>query len=131
VRKKSCSFKSFYMNEWGSRLKKRKRTGKWDPLGQGKGPCSAFGQPTTPIFTPARPSPHEGKLISSPVGLICYMCVFLRYWAGLQEEKDKKLLLEGASRLQRGAMAAHEMARQRMPRARIQEDVDEDEEVSV
>jgi hypothetical protein len=41
----------------------------------------------------------EGKLISSPVGLICYMCVFLRYWAGLQDEKDKELLLEGASRL--------------------------------
>jgi hypothetical protein len=49
----------------------------------------------------------------------------------LQGEKDKELLLEGASRLQRGAMAAHEMARQRIPRARIQEDVDEDEEVSV
>jgi hypothetical protein len=49
----------------------------------------------------------------------------------LQSEKDKKLLLEGASRLQRGAMAAHEMARQRIPRARIQEDADEDEEVSI
>jgi hypothetical protein len=59
------------------------------------------------------------------------MCAFLRYWAGLQGEKDKELLLEGASRLQRGAMAAHEMARQRIPRARIQEDVDEDEEVSI
>jgi hypothetical protein len=41
----------------------------------------------------------EGKLISSPVGLICYMCAFLRYWAGLQGEKDKEMLLEGASRL--------------------------------
>jgi hypothetical protein len=74
----------------------------------------------------------EGKLISSSVGLICFMCAFLQYWAGLQDEKDKELLLEGASHLQRGATAAHEMARQRrVPRARIQEEVDEDEEVSV
>jgi hypothetical protein len=74
----------------------------------------------------------EGKLISSPVGLICYMCAFLRYWAGLQGEKDKEMLLEGASRLQRGSTAAHEMARQvGASRARIQEGVDKDEEVSV
>jgi hypothetical protein len=60
------------------------------------------------------------------------MCAFLRYWAGLQDEKNKELLLEGASRLQRGATAAHEMARQGgVPRARIQEGVDEDEDVFV
>jgi hypothetical protein len=62
------------------------------------------------------------------------MCVFLWYWAGLQGEKDKELLLEGASRLQRGATAAHEMAKQvGVSRTRIQEgvDEDEDEEVSV
>jgi hypothetical protein len=56
----------------------------------------------------------------NPVGLICYMCAFLRYWAGLLDEKDKELLLEGASRLQRGATVAQEMARQGgVPRARI------------
>jgi hypothetical protein len=59
------------------------------------------------------------------------MCAFLRYWASFQGEQDKELFLEGASRLQRGATAAHEMARQRIPRARILEEVDEDEEVSV
>jgi hypothetical protein len=60
------------------------------------------------------------------------MCAFLRYWAGLQGEKDKEMLLEGASRLQRGSTAAHEMARQvGTSRARIQEGVDKDEEVSV
>jgi hypothetical protein len=42
------------------------------------------------------------------------------------------MLLEGASRLQRGATVAHEMARQvGASRARIQEEVDEDEEVSI
>jgi hypothetical protein len=47
-------------------------------------------------------------------------------------EKDKELVLEGASRLQRGATAAHEIARQGgVSRARIQEDVDEDEEIYV
>jgi hypothetical protein len=69
----------------------------------------------------------EGKLISSPLGLICYMCAFLRYWAGLQNEKDKELLLEGASRLQRGASVAHEVARtSRSSSARIQECDDDD-----
>jgi hypothetical protein len=71
----------------------------------------------------------EGKLISSPLGLICYMCAFLRYWAGLQNEKDKELLMEGASRLQRGASAAHEVARtSRSSSARIQECEDDDME---
>jgi hypothetical protein len=36
------------------------------------------------------------------------MCAFLCYWAGLQEEKDKQILLEGADRLQRGATLAHD-----------------------
>jgi hypothetical protein len=55
------------------------------------------------------------------------MCAFLRYWAGLQDEKDKEMVLEGASRLQRGATAAYEMARQGgVSRARIHEDIDED-----
>jgi hypothetical protein len=49
-----------------------------------------------------------------------------------RRENDREMLMEGASRLQRGAMAAHEMARQvGASRARIQEGVDEDEEVSV
>jgi hypothetical protein len=40
----------------------------------------------------------------------------------LQNEKDKKLLLEGATRLQRGATAAHEVARANISSsARIQE----------
>jgi hypothetical protein len=42
------------------------------------------------------------------------------------------MVLEGASRLQRGATAAHEVTRQGgVPRARIQKYVDEDEDVSV
>jgi hypothetical protein len=41
-------------------------------------------------------------------------------------------VLKAASRLQRGATAAHEMARQGgVPRARIQKEVDEDEDVYV
>ena len=34
----------------------------------------------------------EGKLTSSPVEMVCYMCIFLRYWEGLQSEEDKKNL---------------------------------------
>jgi hypothetical protein len=52
--------------------------------------------------------------------------------ACLHNEKDKEMVLEGASRLQRGATADHEVARQsNMPRARIQEDDKEDEELFV
>jgi hypothetical protein len=72
----------------------------------------------------------EGKLISSPMSLICYMCSFLRYWAGLQTGDDKELLLEGASCLQLGAIAAHDVASSSM--VRIQQlqnnSVDDDDE---
>ena len=49
----------------------------------------------------------EGKLISSPVEIVCYMCVFMRHWAGLQKEEEKKLLEEGADRLQQVALSAY------------------------
>ena len=52
----------------------------------------------------------EMKLISSPAELICYMCVFLQYWAGLQSEGDRTTLVEGASRIQEIALAAHNRA---------------------
>jgi hypothetical protein len=73
----------------------------------------------------------EGKLISSPMSLICYMCVFLRYWAGLQKEKEKKILLEGAERLQCGATAAHDAARSSTIQLRKIQDRDEEEDVDV
>jgi hypothetical protein len=61
--------------------------------------------------------------------LICYMCAFLWYWAGLQNERDKEMLMEGASRLQRGASAAHEVSRaSRSSSARILECEDDDSE---
>jgi hypothetical protein len=59
------------------------------------------------------------------------MCAFLRYWAGLQEEKDKQILLEGADRLQRGATSTHDalgVATIQLRQAQVQE---EDEEVDV
>jgi hypothetical protein len=57
------------------------------------------------------------------------MCAFLRYWVGLQNEKDKELLLEGTTHLQRGASVAHEVARTtKTSSARIQECQGEDNE---
>jgi hypothetical protein len=54
----------------------------------------------------------EQKLIKSPAEIICYACFFLRYWAGLQKERDKAIILEGAKTLQETALAAHrEVAR--------------------
>jgi hypothetical protein len=40
------------------------------------------------------------------------MCAFFRYWAGLQEEKDRQILLEGAERLQRGSTSAHDATKE-------------------
>jgi hypothetical protein len=42
----------------------------------------------------------EGKFPSSPVAIICYMCAFLCFWAGLQNENEKRILQEGADRIQ-------------------------------
>jgi hypothetical protein len=75
----------------------------------------------------------ENKLISSrkPNLLHTYMCAFLRYWAGLQEEKDKQILLEGADRLQRGATSAHDASRATTIQFRQIQDQEDEEEVDV
>jgi hypothetical protein len=73
----------------------------------------------------------ENKLISSTVSLICYMCAFLCYWAGLQEEKDKQILLEGADRLQHGATSAHDASRATIIQFLQIQDQEEEEEVDV
>jgi hypothetical protein len=76
----------------------------------------------------------KGKLISSLVSLIYYMCSFHHYWAGLQTGNDKELLLEGASRLQRGATAAHDVASSSMVRIQQLENnsvEDDDEDVTI
>ena len=39
------------------------------------------------------------------------MCAFLRYWEGLQNEKDKETMTDGADMLQRMSIQVHEMAR--------------------
>jgi hypothetical protein len=57
------------------------------------------------------------------------MCAFLRYWAGLQEEKDKQILLEGADRLQRGAASAHDASGARTIQYRQIQVQEEEEEV--
>ncbi|PNT60803.1 hypothetical protein BRADI_5g05195v3 [Brachypodium distachyon] len=49
----------------------------------------------------------ENKWIKHPVDLICYTCVFLKYWAGLHKQADKEALLEGAAVLQRVALGIH------------------------
>ena len=75
----------------------------------------------------------EGKLISSPVELICYMCAFLRYWVGLQKDQDKEVLTVGVSRLQQISTQIHEVARRaaarRIQPAGSQDQADEDVEV--
>jgi hypothetical protein len=70
----------------------------------------------------------KNKLISSPVSLICYMCAFLCYWVGLQEETNKQILLEGAERLQRRATSAHDATRVTSIRIRKIQGQDEEEE---
>jgi hypothetical protein len=52
----------------------------------------------------------ERKLMKSPAETIYYACSFLRYWAGLQNDKDKKIILEGAKNLQEMAMKPHRTA---------------------
>lgn len=49
----------------------------------------------------------EHRLIRSPAELICYACAFLKYWAGLQAEGDREMLIEGARMLQQEALRNH------------------------
>jgi hypothetical protein len=47
------------------------------------------------------------KIVRSPTEIICYTCVFLNYWAGLQKEEDPQLLEAGAAALQHNAVNLH------------------------
>ena len=38
----------------------------------------------------------EGKLIKSPIELISYACVFMKHWAGINNEQDRGALRMGA-----------------------------------
>ena len=58
----------------------------------------------------------EKKYLSSPLELICYMCAFLRYWAGLQKENLKQVVEEGARCIQDFAT---KMQKARSPRLQI------------
>jgi hypothetical protein len=49
----------------------------------------------------------EKKIVRSPTEIICYTCVFLNYWAGLQKEEDPQLLEAGAAALQHNAVNLH------------------------
>lgn len=49
----------------------------------------------------------EGKLLRSPTELVCYACVFINYWSGLQKEEDKSQLMAGGKVLQQNAIAVH------------------------
>jgi hypothetical protein len=73
----------------------------------------------------------EGKLISSPVELICYMCAFLRYWTGLQGASIKKEMMVGVLRLQQAAAGMYEMARRNSTLHLKEADSAEGEEVIV
>jgi hypothetical protein len=84
-----------------------------------------------PVWKTRNKACFENKLISSPVSLICYMCAFLCYWAGLQVERDRQILLEGADRLQRGATSAHDATRTSSIQIRQIQDQEEEEEVDV
>jgi hypothetical protein len=43
-------------------------------------------------------------LIHSPIKLICYVVVFMKYWAGLNNPADRDMLVGGDEALSREAM---------------------------
>lgn len=47
------------------------------------------------------------KLIRSPTEIVCYTCVFLNYWAGLQKATDKQAVEGRASVLQQNSLEVH------------------------
>lgn len=73
---------------------------------------------------------------ASRIELICFMCIFLRHWAGLQNKADKQVLLEGASLIQNSAVRVHEETRTSPPgrvmsiaeREVVEDEMEENEE---
>jgi hypothetical protein len=53
----------------------------------------------------------EGKLINSPIDLICYATVFMKYWAGLNPGADQEAIHRGADALINVATGSHMGAR--------------------
>ena len=51
----------------------------------------------------------EKRFISSPVELICYMCAFLRYWAGLQVGEARGMIEDGSNKIQGVALRGQKM----------------------
>jgi hypothetical protein len=49
----------------------------------------------------------EGKLIISPIELICYSVVYMKYWAGLNSSAYQELIRRGADELINTGMSAH------------------------
>jgi len=39
----------------------------------------------------------EGKIVTSPISIICYACSLMEYWAGLFLDDDKDQLVTGAN----------------------------------
>jgi hypothetical protein len=48
----------------------------------------------------------EGKLIQTPVELICFAVVFMKYWAGLNVQVDGDALRHGADTIQQTALSS-------------------------
>lgn len=46
-------------------------------------------------------------MIQSPTEIVCYTCVFINYWAGLQKEVDKCVQEDGAKVLQKNSVVVH------------------------
>jgi hypothetical protein len=49
----------------------------------------------------------DKKKIRSPVEIICLASSVIKYWAGLQGEEDKVILMEGAEALKDAALLHH------------------------
>lgn len=43
-------------------------------------------------------------MVTSPLGIICYACSLMGYWAGLFVDVDKEALVEGANTMLKIAM---------------------------
>jgi hypothetical protein len=37
----------------------------------------------------------DGKTFRNPIEIICHACALMKYWAGLQKEGDKEVLIQG------------------------------------
>jgi hypothetical protein len=70
----------------------------------------------------------DGKKFQNPIEIICHACAFMKFWAGLQKEVDKEMLIQGVDTMIKIALQLLSKKHQAVTRSNLLPDpADEDD----